>query len=111
MKEEDYLLDAEDFAKAARRTSRYVVVLQNAFKAVEFAVSAWALKAKKPLPRDHYQSENLAYLISKNFGKKFTELKHLYLGSYKRRDGEDAKRALKLMEEMLNEIKNRIASR
>jgi len=80
------------------------VAIQNAFKAVEYALFSYAKKQGKRIPEAHYQAENLAHRLSGDFGRKFTELFRMYLGSYRLEDGERRTRALKLMDELLREM-------
>lgn len=44
MEKMEYLADAEEFVQKAKDAKRLPVVIQNAFKAVEFALKAYATK-------------------------------------------------------------------
>jgi hypothetical protein len=105
----EYLLDAEEFMQRARDAKRLPVVVQNAFKAVEFALKAYADERLNHRIRSHSEAKNVAYSISKDLGDKFTEFMDIYHGSYDREDGERARWALKLMGEIVDEIKRRLA--
>ncbi|MEW6329767.1 MAG: hypothetical protein AB1468_06690 [Candidatus Micrarchaeota archaeon] len=100
----EYSAAAKEFARLALDSQVPYVVLQNTHKAVEFALSAYAIKKGLALPRDHWQSASLAHKISANFGKKFSELLRMYLGSYRLENGEKAKKAKQLMLELLKEL-------
>jgi len=104
----EYLLDAEEFMQRARDARRLPVVVQNAFKAVEFALKAYADERLSRRIRSHSEAKSVAYSISDELGDKFTEFMDIYHGSYDREDGERIKRALKLMEEIGDEIKRRL---
>ena len=98
----EYLLDAEEFMQRARDARRLPVVVQNAFKAVEFALKAYADERLSRRIRSHSEAK------SDELGDKFTGFMDIYHGSYDREDGERIKRALKLMEEIGDEIKRRL---
>jgi hypothetical protein len=102
---EDFIVAARDFADKARAATTSAVAIQNAFKAVEYALSAYAQKHGKRIPEAHYRVENLAHKLSKSIGHKFTELFRFYRGSYRLEDGERMKQALKLMDELLQELR------
>ena len=102
---EDFAETARDFAEKARAAATSAVAIQNAFKAVEYALSAYAKSHGRRVPEAHYQVENLAHRISREFGRKFTELFRMYLGSYRLEDEGRKKEALKLMDELLGEMK------
>ncbi len=102
---DDFIAAARDFSDKARTAVTSAVAIQNAFKAVEYALSAYAQKHGKRLPDAHYRVENLAHRLSKSVGRKFTELFRLYRGSYRLEDGEKKRQALKLMNELLLELK------
>lgn len=104
MRREEYLDAAREFARDALRGRAPPVVIQNAHKAVEFALMVYSIDSKGPMPRDHWQTKNLAYRISKDFGKKFGTLMEYYLGAYRGEDGDRAERARKLMVELLKEL-------
>jgi|GEM_PF-3294787 len=101
---EDFAEAARDFAEKARAATTSAVTIQNAFKAVEYALSAYARVHGKRVPEAHYQAENLAHRLSRDFGRKGTELFRMYRGSYRLEDGERKKQALKLMDELLGEM-------
>lgn len=105
----EYLLDAEEFMQRARDARRLPVVVQNAFKAVEFALKAYADERLNRRIMSHSEAKSVAYNISEELGDKFTEFMDIYHGSYDREDGERVKRALKLMEEIEDEIKRNLA--
>lgn len=105
----EYLLDAEEFMQRAREAKRLPVVVQNAFKAVEFALKAYADVRLNRRIRGHSEAKSIAYSISGELGDKFTEFMDIYHGSYDREDGERIKRALELMEGIENEIRRRLA--
>jgi hypothetical protein len=102
---EDFAEAARDFAEKARAATTSAVAIQNAFKAVEYALSAYAKGSRKRIPEAHYQAENLAHRLSGDIGRKFTELFRMYRGSYRLEDGERKARALKLMDELLQEMR------
>jgi len=70
-------------------------------------LSAYAEVHGKRLPEAHYQAENLAHRLSRDIGRKFTELFRMYLGSYRLEDGKKMARALELMNELLEEVRKR----
>jgi len=105
----EYLLDAEEFMQRAREAKRLPVVVQNAFKAVEFALKAYADERLNRRIRSHSEAKSVAYGISEELGDKFTEFMDIYHGSYDREDGERIRRALKLMGEIEDEIRRRLA--
>jgi len=102
---DDFAEAARDFAERARAAITSAVAIQNAFKAAEYALSSYAEKHGKRIPEAHYQAENLAHRLSGDFGQKFTELFRMYLGSYRLEDGERRARALRLMDELLREMR------
>lgn len=102
---DDFAETARDFAEKARAATTSAVAIQNAFKAVEYALSAYAKGHGKRIPEAHYQAENLAHRLSRDIGRKFTELFRMYLGSYRLEDGERRARALELMNELLEEMR------
>jgi HEPN domain-containing protein len=106
---EEFLLDAEEFAQGARSTKRLPVVIQNAFKAVEFGLKAYAVRKLGRRITSHSEAKSVAYEVSEKLGDAFVEFMDLYHGSYNREDGERAKRAIKLMEEIIDEIKRNLA--
>lgn len=99
-----YVKAAREFAKLALSSSESPVVIQNAHKAAEFALTVYAMSKKLVLPRDHWQAKNLAYRVGKKFGEEFAELLRLYLGAYRLEDGEKTKRAKALMTSLLKEL-------
>lgn len=102
----EYLHDAEEFAEAARTMGSPAVIIQNAFKAAEFALKAYASKLNRRID-SHSDAKRVAYLISDGVGRAFTELLDLYDGSYRREDGERAKRAIELMGRIIDEVESR----
>lgn len=80
------------------------VVIQNAHKAVEFALMIYCAKREAPPPMDHWQTKNLAYRIGKDFGRSFGELLKMYLRAYRVKDGEAASRAKKLMVNLIRRV-------
>lgn len=100
----DYLESAKEFAKVAMNSKISPIVIQNAHKAVEFALSVYAIDKRIELPRDHWQSKNLTYKISRDFGVKFGKLLRLYLGAYRLENGKRAEIAKELMISMLREL-------
>jgi len=100
----EYINATKEFAKLALNSSESAVVIQNAHKAVEFALSVYAIEKRLALPRDHWQSKDLAYKISTEFGKNFAELLRMYLGAYRLENGKNAKKAKELMTKMLKEL-------
>lgn len=54
---EDFAETARDFAEKARAATTSAVAIQNAFKAVEYALSAYARAHGKRVPEAHYQVE------------------------------------------------------
>lgn len=103
-----YLQDAEDFATAAKTLNSSTVVIQNAFKAAEFALKAYATKLNQRID-SHADAKRVAYLLGDKIGRAFTELLDLYHGSYRREDGKKADRAIELMETITDEAKSRLA--
>jgi len=78
-------------------------------KAVEFALKAYADERLNRRIRSHSDAKSVAYGISEELGDKFTEFMDIYHGSYDREDGERIRRALKLMGEIEDEIRRRLA--
>jgi hypothetical protein len=105
----DFLLDAKEFAQKARDSERLPVAIQNAFKAVEFALKAYAVERLNRRVTSHSEAKSVAYAVSKRVGDAFVEFMDLYHGSYDREDGGRMKRALELMGVMLDEIKRALA--
>lgn len=101
---QEYADAARDFARVALGSSSSPVAIQNAHKAAEFALSAYALKKGLPLPRDHWQSASLAHRISPEFGRDFSTLLRMYLGAYRLENGKTAQKAKDLMLKLLKEI-------
>lgn len=101
---QEYLDAAREFAKTALGSQMPAVVIQNAHKAVEFALMVYCAKRELPLPTDHWQTKNLAYRVGKNFGKSFGELLRLYLRAYRVKNGEAAKSAKKLMVDLIGKV-------
>lgn len=108
-RELEYLADAEEFTQKARGAKRLPVVIQNAFKAVEFALKAYAAKRLDRRITSHSEAKSVAYAVSEKVGDAFTEFMDIYHGSYDREDGERARRALQLMGEMVDEIHRELA--
>lgn len=102
----EYLHDAKEFAKAAKMMDSPAVIIQNAFKAAEFALKAFASKLNRRID-SHSDAKHIAYSISDEIGRAFTELLDLYDGSYRREDGGRANRAVKLMEGIIDEVESR----
>ena len=103
----EYLRDAGEFAKAARTMESPAVVIQNAFKAAEFALKAYASKLNRRID-SHADAKRIAYTISDEVGREFTELLDIYSGSYRREDGERASRASELMGRIIDEVESRL---
>jgi len=103
----EYIRDAKEFAKAARMMDSPAVIIQNAFKAAEFALKAFANKLNRRID-SHSDAKHIAYSLSDEIGKAFTELLDLYGGSYRREDGDRANRAVKLMERIIDEVESRL---
>lgn len=101
---QEYLDVAREFAKHALYSKTPSVAIQDAHKAVEFALCVYATKKGLAIPRDHWQTKNLAYRISREFGKNFGLLLEFYLGAYRLKNGSKAKKALALMSKMLGEL-------
>lgn len=99
----EYLQDSKEFADAAKVAEVPSVIIQNAFKATEFALKPVAYKFNERI-RSHTDAKRIAHKISPEIGRAFTELLDIYHGSYDRKDGKQAGRAIKLMEEILNEV-------
>lgn len=104
----EYLQDAREFADAARTMGSPAVIIQNAFKATEFALKAYASKINRRID-SHAAAKRVAYSISDEIGRTFTELLDLYEGSYRREDGDRANRAIELMEGVIHEVEHRLA--
>ena len=105
----EYLADAEEFAQKARDAKRLPVAIQNAFKAVEFALKAYAAKRMERRITSHSEARSVAYTVSEKVGDAFTEFMDIYHGSYDREDGGRANRALELMGVMVDEINRELA--
>jgi hypothetical protein len=105
----EYLADAEEFAQKAKGAKRLPVVIQNAFKAVEFALKAYAAKRLDRRITSHSEAKSIAYAVSERAGDAFTEFMDIYHGSYDRENGGRARRALELMEVMVDEINRELA--
>lgn len=103
------MADAEEFAQKARDAKRLPVVIQNAFKSVEFALKAYAAKRLDRRITSHSEAKSIAYAVSEKVGDAFTEFMDIYHGSYDREDGGRARRALELMGEIVDEIDRKIA--
>lgn len=104
----EYLRDAEEFADAAKTASSPAVIIQNAFKAAEFALKAYASEINRRID-SHAAAKSVAYSISDEIGRTFTELLDLYTGSYRREDGDRAKRAIELMGRIIHEAEHQLA--
>lgn len=105
---ETYLNSAREFATVALSSKEPAVIIQNAHKASEFALMAYAIKTRKPVPKDHWSTVDLAFDIDKEFGKKFNMLLKYYLGAYKLESEDKAKDAIKLMWYVIRKIENAI---
>ena len=105
---EEYLEGAREFAKAALEASSPPVIIQDAFKATEFALMAYSAKTKRQVPLDHYATKNVAHRLGKLYGDKFGELLRYYLRSYRLEDGERAKRAKNIMRLIIGEVEKRV---
>ncbi|MDI6884444.1 MAG: hypothetical protein QMD00_04910 [Hadesarchaea archaeon] len=68
----------------------------------------YAIDKKKNMPRDHWQTKNLAYRVSKSFGKRYGVLLEYYLGAYRGENGTRAENAKKLMLDMLEELEKHV---
>jgi hypothetical protein len=101
---QEYLAAAREFAKTALSSEVPAVVIQNAHKAVEFALMVYCSKKELSLPMDHWQTKNLAYRIDRSFGKAFGELLRMYLRAYRVKDGGAAQRAKELMRKLVRRI-------
>lgn len=99
----EFLKDAREFAEAAKSAEVPTVVIQNAFKAAEFSLKPIAHKFNERI-RSHTDAKRAVHKISSEVGRAFTELLDIYHGSYDRKDGERAKRAIELMERILDEV-------
>jgi len=104
----EYLQDAREFADAARAAKVPAVIIQNAFKATEFALKPVAYKFNERI-RSHKDAKRIAHKIGPEAGRAFTELLDIYHGSYDRKDGERAERAIGLMGEILDEVERYLA--
>lgn len=100
--------DAREFARLARGSDRLPTGVQNAFKAVEFALKAYAHEEMNRRVRGHGEAKRVAYEIGKDVGDDFAEFMDIYHGSYDRDDGERLERALELMEGLIDEIEGRL---
>lgn len=103
-----YLEDAREFADIATAAEAPAVAIQNALKAAEFALKPVAHKFNERI-RSHADAKRTAHKIGPEARRAFTELLDLYHGSYDRRDGERAERAIELMERILDEVKRYLA--
>ncbi len=97
-----------DFAEAAKSVEAPTVVIQNAFKAAEFALKPVAYKFGERI-RSHTDAKRAAHKINPEVGRAFTELLDIYHGSYDRKNGERAKRAIELMGRILDEVERYLA--
>jgi len=104
----EYLQDAREFANAARAAEIPTVTIQNAFKAAEFALKPVAYNFNERI-RSHTDAKRIAHKISSAVGQAFIELLDIYHGSYDRKDGKRAERAIELMEEILDEVERYLA--
>lgn len=102
----EYLRDAEEFAKTAKTMASPTVVIQNAFKAAEFALKAYASRLNRRID-SHADAKRVAYAIGDEIGRAFTELLDIYYGSYRREDGEKAGRAIELMDGIVDGVESR----
>lgn len=101
-----YRNSAKEFARFALDSKEPTVIIQNAHKASEFALMAYAIKISKPIPKDHWSTVDFAFKINKEFGRKFNRLFKSYLGAYRLENGNKAKEARELMIEIIRELEN-----
>lgn len=101
---EIYIQTVRDLANNALHTKAPPAVIQDAYKAVEFALCLYAFEKKKPVPKNHLEAKNLAYRLDKSLGRKFGALLDWYYGSYGLRDGKRAEAAKQSMREILEEV-------
>lgn len=104
----EYLQDAREFGEIAKSAEVPAVAIQNAFKAAEFALKPVAYKSNERI-RSHTDAKRVAHKIGPEVGRAFTELLDIYHGSYDRKDGERAKRAIELMGRILDEVERHLA--
>lgn len=104
----EFLRDAREFAEAAKSAEVPAVVIQNAFKAAEFALKPVAYRHNERI-RSHTDAKRAAHKINPEVGRAFTELLDIYHGSYDRKDGERGKRAIELMGRILDEVERYLA--
>jgi HEPN domain-containing protein len=100
----EYLENAKEFTRMALKSKLSAVTIQNAHKAVEFALCGYAEKIGYRIPRDHWETKNLAYRINKKMGKDFSSLLSMYLGAYRLKNGDRMEEAINLMKKMLEEL-------
>ena len=104
----EYLQDSKEFADAAKAAEAPSVIIQNAFKAAEFSLKPVAYKFNERI-RSHTDAKRITHKIGPDIGRAFTELLDIYHGSYDRKDGKRAGRAIELMEEILDEVERYLA--
>jgi HEPN domain-containing protein len=104
----EYLGEAREFARVARSAELPTVAIQNAFKAAEFALKPVAHGFSERI-HSHADAKRIAHRIGPGAGRAFTELLDIYHGSYDRKDGKKAERAIELMEEIMDEAKRYLA--
>lgn len=95
-------LDAEEFMRLARQSQRSMAVIQNAFKAIVKLVEAHAEAVGKRIPRSHHQV--VSYAREVRVGKEVGELLDMYLTSYRGQDGEKAREAVRLAENVFRRL-------
>lgn len=100
----EYLENAKEFAKTTLQSKLAAVAIQNAHKAVEFALCGYAEKNGIRIPKDHWETKNFAFRISKEMGKNFSSLLDMYLGAYRLKNGKRKEEAIKIMKSMLSGI-------
>lgn len=100
----DFVAPAKEFAKMALSGKEGPTIVQNAHKAVVFALSAYAEAKGRKTPTDYWETENLARTIAPEVGRKFGTLLRMYLGSYRLRNGKNAKLAIEIMKAILTEL-------
>lgn len=104
----EYLQDAREFADAAKAAEAPSVIIQNAFKAAEFALKPIAYKFNERI-RSHTDAKRIAHRIGPEAGRAFTELLDIYHGSYDRKNGGRARLAIELMGKILDEVERYLA--
>jgi hypothetical protein len=104
----EYLISAKEFARSALEASSPAVIIQDGFKAVEFALSAYSLKTSQRVPEDHWQTKNVAFRLGRSSGEMFNILLRFYLQSYHLKNGKRAETVKRYMQKILREVEKHV---